>query len=219
MSLVISLFKRCGKLAAYFGKMRRDTLYAFGIVAIFGWMVITYILFTHQPPIFESKFTRTHKSKNDLKAFFKLNENVDRFSVRLKQQIKESDQLLLDLKEIVDDRRKIQDTPQVKSGMVTEKLENPANVVIPILMFACNRVSVSKAIDPLLQYRGDDPARKKRFPIIVSQVRYILAYKSVFLLKNESLWVDLHCQFRSYITLIAIILLSILGLCPCRNRC
>jgi len=41
--------------------------------------------------------------------------------------------------------------------------------VIPILMFACNRVSVTKAIDPLLKYRGDDPARKAKFPIIVSQ--------------------------------------------------
>ena len=164
------MFRGCGKIAAHFGKMRRDKLYAFGMVAIFGWMVITYILFTHQPPIFESKFTRTHRNKIETVAFSKLNENVDLFSVRLKQQIKESNQLLLDLREIVDDRRKIQEQPKVNKVTSTEKLENPANVVIPILMFACNRVSVSKAIEPLLQYRGDDPARKSKFPIIVSQV-------------------------------------------------
>ena len=39
--------------------------------------------------------------------------------------------------------------------------------MIPVLMFACNRVTVAKALDSLLSYRTD-PAK---FPIIVSQVR------------------------------------------------
>jgi alpha-1,3-mannosyl-glycoprotein beta-1,2-N-acetylglucosaminyltransferase len=37
--------------------------------------------------------------------------------------------------------------------------------VIAVLVFACNRITVSKCIDQLLKYR---PARE-RFPIIVSQ--------------------------------------------------
>eukprot|EP00096_Caligus_rogercresseyi_P012060 TRINITY_DN4945_c0_g1_i1.p1 TRINITY_DN4945_c0_g1~~TRINITY_DN4945_c0_g1_i1.p1 ORF type:complete len:440 (-),score=93.96 TRINITY_DN4945_c0_g1_i1:726-2045(-) len=37
--------------------------------------------------------------------------------------------------------------------------------VIPVLLFACNRVSVSRAIDLLLKYRNNS----KKFPLIVSQ--------------------------------------------------
>ena len=170
MSLIISLFEGCGKVVARLGIMRRDKLFAFGLLAIFGWMFITYVLFTHKPPIFESKFNRNHRNKIDLQEFSKLNENVDGFSVRLKQQIKQSHQLLLDLRQIVESRRTMENSDVTKK-MVTQKLRNPSNTVIPILMFACNRVSVSKAIDPLLQYRGDDPARKAKFPIIVSQVK------------------------------------------------
>jgi alpha-1,3-mannosyl-glycoprotein beta-1,2-N-acetylglucosaminyltransferase len=39
--------------------------------------------------------------------------------------------------------------------------------VIPVLMFACNRVTVNKALDSLLRARKDP----EKFPIIVSQVR------------------------------------------------
>ena len=101
MSLVLSSCKRCAELTAYFGKMRRDKLYAFGVFCILGWMVVTYVLFTHQPPIFETKFTRSHRNKIDHESFSKLGRNIDRFSVRLKKQMEESDQLLVDLKEIV----------------------------------------------------------------------------------------------------------------------
>ena len=41
-----------------------------------------------------------------------------------------------------------------------------SNVVIAVLMFACNRVTVRKALDSLLAYRKD----KIKFPIVVSQV-------------------------------------------------
>lgn len=39
--------------------------------------------------------------------------------------------------------------------------------VIPVLVFACNRVSVSRSLDALIKYRG---YRREQFPIIVSQV-------------------------------------------------
>ena len=83
--------------------------------------------------------------------------------------MRESDQLLVDLKEIVENR-KSHVKKEVATEKTTEKPKVVENAVIPILMFACNRVSVTKAIDPLLKYRGDDPARKAKFPIIVSQV-------------------------------------------------
>ena len=55
-------------------------------------------------------------------------------------------------------------------GHAMDRANRPGNLIlyiIPILIFACNRVSVSKAIDPLLQYRGDDSVRITKFPIIV----------------------------------------------------
>ena len=174
MSFVIAAFERCARVSAQFGKMRRDKLYVFGLICIFGWMIMTYILFTHKPPMFESKFTRSSRSKIDHDSFLNLNKNIDRFSVRLRQQMRDSENLLLDLNQIVD-IQKSQKIIKVIPETTTQNLQTRKNVVIPILMFACNRVSITKAIDPLLLYRGKDPARKARFPIIISQVsHYIL---------------------------------------------
>lgn len=46
-----------------------------------------------------------------------------------------------------------------------EKILPDGGPVIAVLVFACNRVTVSKCIDQLLKYR---PSREQ-FPIIVSQ--------------------------------------------------
>ena len=43
---------------------------------------------------------------------------------------------------------------------------DPNRPVIPVIVFACNRVSVSKCLDNLVEYRPN----KEQFPIIVSQV-------------------------------------------------
>lgn len=48
--------------------------------------------------------------------------------------------------------------------------------IIPILVFACNRVSVSRCLDQLLQYRPNPD----QFPIIVSQVNLILLHFYLF---------------------------------------
>ena len=46
------------------------------------------------------------------------------------------------------------------------------SVVIPVLMFACNRVTVAKALDSLLSYRTDPV----KFPMFVSQVRILVTH-------------------------------------------
>lgn len=43
---------------------------------------------------------------------------------------------------------------------------------IPVLVFACNRITVTKCLDSLLQYRPDPD----NFPIIVSQVRNLYIF-------------------------------------------
>ena len=175
MSLVIYLLEGCGKGAASFSKMRKDKLYACYMIMLFGWMIITYVLFTHQPPIFETKINGVRHTKIDTKTLSKLNENIDQFSNRLKHQMQEGSELLKNLKEIAAAGQKAKGVQKEIERPAKTTLKNDVDVVIPILMFACNRISVSKAIDPLLQHRGEDPARRKKFPIIVSQVSLILA--------------------------------------------
>lgn len=64
------------------------------------------------------------------------------------------------------------DEPQMipdglSSGLAQlEQLRPTFSVKIPVLVFACNRVSISKCLDNLIQYRPDPI----KFPIIVSQV-------------------------------------------------
>jgi len=47
--------------------------------------------------------------------------------------------------------------------------------VIPVIVFACNRVSVSRSLDSLIKYRPN----REQFPIIVSQVRCCCALRVV----------------------------------------
>jgi hypothetical protein len=58
----------------------------------------------------------------------------------------------------------IKGEPQPEKSDPSSSLD--ANEVIPVLMFACNRVTVNVAIDSLLKARKNP----KQFPIIVSQV-------------------------------------------------
>ena len=177
--------------------MKRDKVYAIGVVCIVGWMVMTYVLFTHQPPIFETKFTRSHRNKIDHESFSRLNQNIDRFSDRLRKQMSESNDLLADLIKIVDTQKSRKQEEEVKTEKTVTERQEPENYVIPILMFACNRVSVTKAIDPLLKYRGQDPERKARFPIIVSQVMFSMIYMESILLSYTFSFKTLHIDHKN----------------------
>lgn len=48
--------------------------------------------------------------------------------------------------------------------------------IIPVIVFACNRVTVSRALDKLIKYRPD----RDQFPIIVSQVCSIYSFSKHF---------------------------------------
>lgn len=51
------------------------------------------------------------------------------------------------------------------TGAEVSKYEGKSDNVLPVLLFACNRVSVNKALDELISYRPS----KEKYPIIVSQ--------------------------------------------------
>lgn len=51
-------------------------------------------------------------------------------------------------------------------GIITESSPTFEGAVIPILVFACNRISISRCLDQLIKYRPN----VNQFPIIISQV-------------------------------------------------
>ena len=61
-----------------------------------------------------------------------------------------------DAREVIDDDDDIEEVNNNVGG---------SRPVIPVLLFSCNRVTVSRALDLLISYRPD----KEQFPIIVSQ--------------------------------------------------
>ena len=168
--------------------MRRDRLYVVGTVLLVLWTATTYFLFVHKPSSWEaanSGFSRRQKQ---------LEGDVAEFEKRLRAQMRENRDLLEQLENVkrlkagrgnnarrdVEDSNKDFEEYSPRGGELSAAAPGggggaPAAVtkealskseVLPVLMFACNRPTVSKAIDSILAIRED----AERFPLIVSQV-------------------------------------------------
>lgn len=154
-------------------KMRKDTLYALGSVALFAWICMTYFLFVHRPNLEAARRRQGGGNGSDL-TLSSLAKRVDAFEAKLKKSSQENSQLLVALKKAVQEgqsqrdqlkKNLPQDAAAHDSSSTSSKRATTTQLVIPVLMFACNRVTVNKALDSLLHYRKD----KEKFPIIVSQ--------------------------------------------------
>ena len=105
---------------------------------------------------------------------------IEDFETRLKRTSDENSQLLQTLIEAVKESRNNNQAKHISASKVDKSEESgqklaenhknneksvqksSSSLVIAVLMFACNRVTVSKALDSLLAYRKD----KAKFPII-----------------------------------------------------
>ena len=128
---------------------------------------MTYFLFVHRPNAGAVRRRLGFDGQSSTLTLTALSHRVDEFEKRLKQTSDENSQLLQALRKAVKESQKEEsnnDNEKVKDAKAG--LPEP-DVVIPVLMFACNRVTVSKALDSLLSIRKD----KHKFPIIVSQVK------------------------------------------------
>ena len=174
--------------------MRKDQLYAFGSLTLFVWISMTYFLFVHRPNGGAVRRRLGLSGDGSSLTIESLAKRIDGFEIQLKQSADENNVLLEALRQAVKEsrenkKRKIADDNsnndkgqqaksreievlEIKSDVhkevVVDHDSNSAssNVVIAVLMFACNRVTVRKALDSLLAYRKD----KIKFPIVVSQV-------------------------------------------------
>ena len=151
---------------------------------------MTYFLFVHRPNADAVRkklgyFSRTTEEEKG--SFSALSSRIEDFEARLKKSNSDNSELLKALKEAVkeskDDKNKLVEVVKRQpidgsNNVEVLKVANSLQHVIPVLMFACNRVTVKKALDSLLAYRKN----KEKFPIIVSQVKLDKA----FLAKNHS---------------------------------
>lgn len=132
----------------------KRTTYILGICVI-TWVTVTYyalinrIVFVNETSEDSSK--KLAKLENSISAQFKLNN------------------------EMINDAHKYLDMKKNSNVVVEHHSELPhmrnkeyKGTVIPVLVFACNRISVSRCLDQLIQYRPNPD----QFPIIVSQVRH-----------------------------------------------
>ena len=150
--------------------MKKDKLYLFGTLALFAWISMTYFLFVHRPKSVESSGSGGRISElNSLKS------RMTNFESKLKESLAENSAFLKQVQDILlSNKKPSKDTlkDKAKDLVVGDDVDRKKAIkedfsnVIPVLMFACNRVTISKSLDNLLKIRKDE----KKFPIIVSQV-------------------------------------------------
>jgi len=151
--------------------MKKDKLFVVVFLVLIAWVTIIYYLFSHKPNI--NADSNSSKIYQDFKSIQK---RVDKFESRLKlvnsltKSIQESIDRLINGPDKPEDKKpsKTKSGSDHKPEQTVKPVPVPdlANDVIPVLMMACNRVTVKTALDSLLNIRKD----KNKFPVIVSQV-------------------------------------------------
>ncbi|XP_075750089.1 alpha-1,3-mannosyl-glycoprotein 2-beta-N-acetylglucosaminyltransferase isoform X3 [Rhipicephalus microplus] len=121
--------------------MRKRNFLLFVSLAFLTWSGVTYLLFLQRP--LTGKVFRPGKVQAQL----------DLLEQELAEQGRANAKLLGSLRELREKLLQAQNESRVDSP------------VIAVLLFACNRVTVKRPINQMLQYRPS----KKQFPIIVSQ--------------------------------------------------
>lgn len=155
--------------------MKKDTVFAFGSLALFAWVSITWFLFVHRPNI-----SMEELRKDTFSRIKDLQDRVDRFDGQLKENLNQTSFIIDIIKSGIKKTNVV--TPKVERSVTTtttpevprfnectNSSNNPdlfANI-IPVLVIACNRVTVSKALESLLKARKEKD--KEKFPIFVSQ--------------------------------------------------
>lgn len=125
--------------------MRKRNFVLFVSLALITWAGVTYHLFLQRP--LASKAFRPGR----------LHSQLEQLEQKLQEQVRANAELLGNLRDLKKQLSEpFNDTGSRQIG------DKP---VIAVLLFACNRVTVKRPIDQLIQYRPS----KEQFPIIVSQ--------------------------------------------------
>lgn len=117
------------------------------IILIFVvWLTTLYITITFRP-------LYTHETSSDT------DRQIERLERGISHQFEQT-------KKLISDAHKILEITKKNGSTNKSFLKELQDEKIPVLVFACNRITVTRCLDSLLQYRPDPD----HFPIIVSQV-------------------------------------------------
>lgn len=139
--------------------MRLKTTYIIGVLLIV-WASLIYFTFINRP------LSITDNSENIDNQLTILEGGID-------EQFRRNKEMINKLHAFLEHKKR----NKMKNESSKQTKKEHTGFVIPILVFACNRVSVSRCLDQLIQYRPNPD----QFPIIVSQV--ISTHTIVYLFK------------------------------------
>lgn len=133
--------------------MRFNRITCFFTLCILVWGTVTYFAFLNRPL----------STKPDSNAV-EFEDRILKLQKSVKEQFFRNREIVDGLNDII--KAKKQDLKASKVVDVVEPLRSEfKGTVIPVLVFACNRVSVGRCLDKLIEYRPNSD----QFPIIVSQ--------------------------------------------------
>ncbi|RVE53615.1 hypothetical protein evm_001756 [Chilo suppressalis] len=118
-------------------------------------LIITYVLLSYSS-IMEEPGTSGRNNVNSLEI------RLSNLQKQMDQQMTESDMLLKRVKQNL----KLKTEDENNHEFVQDnEIESPSDLVLPVLLIACDRVTVKRCLDNLVKFRPS----KETFPIIVSQ--------------------------------------------------
>lgn len=126
-------------------------------ICLFIWGTVTYYIFLNRPPNVKDERKVVLESK----------------LLNMEKDLRDQHKLYRDIVDKLADDIKIKKENSNPSHIETENVKPEFNgPIIPILVLACNRPTVGRCLDKLIEYRPNTD----QFPIIVSQVRMIHLY-------------------------------------------
>lgn len=130
-------------------RLKRVT-YVLGICLV-TWVAVVYLTVIIKPGTI-------------MKQDVELNNQLAELEDMIFKQSKLHNQMIYDAQKYLESKRHA-NTPARPEEI--RKFKTYGGTVIPVLVLACNRISVSRCLDQLIQYRPNPD----QFPIIVSQVK------------------------------------------------
>lgn len=148
----------------------KRTSYCFIATFILSWIFLLYFTFANRPV----NVTVAGNGGGgggvvvDLGNEGIIDNNLQKLEEGIDREFKRNKDMLNNLHRYLDSRKRVAEKEEmvvVVDGGNGNGGKAKKGIVIPVLVFACNRVSVSRCLDQLIQYRPDPD----QFPIIVSQ--------------------------------------------------
>lgn len=156
-------------------RANKRLLFTLGIIGV--WTILTYFI-----------IIRNHTDFQDGKSKFR--DKIEYLEKEIEKESQEREQIIRQYNNLIQIKSKATTSSAAPSDNNLAQLEDGTNnnaiqlnnkidfngkyvdddvnqPVIPVIVFACNRVSVSRNLDALIKYRP----KREQFPIIVSQVR------------------------------------------------